>query len=87
MRWAYSGSMRPEFKVLACELLGRNFVYCNQRVAFDNDFEIWTSRCCSRPKPWERTWRLSTIRFSSVALSVRTIEAERHRGVQRRNPR
>ena len=31
MRWAYSGSMRPEFKVLACEAFRGNFVYCNQR--------------------------------------------------------
>jgi hypothetical protein len=48
MRWAYSGSMRPEFKVLACEAfraeLCVNFVYCNQRVAFGHDFVIWTAR-------------------------------------------
>ena len=48
MRRAYSGSMRPEFKVLAYEAfraeLCVNFVYCNQRVAFGHDFVIWTAR-------------------------------------------
>ena len=78
MRWAYSGSMRPEFKVLAVKLLGETFAFCNQRVAFGHDFDIWTTPS-SRAKAMGTHVKAARLLDSHVALSVRTIEAERHR--------
>jgi hypothetical protein len=55
MRWAYSGSMRPEFKVLACQAFRAKLLRSAIKEWLLVTISTSGQHLAAVQKPWERT--------------------------------